>query len=200
MLVRLISVEGSSGHRDGAMDKNDQLSESHDPRPENGFGLLSLFVYGTLKRGYRNHDVFCQGLLELREAQVRGRLYDGPGYPLLQVPDEDILAQGTLRPTDDVATQARFAGQRLPCRRTVAERAAAACWGAVHGELLTFDDAESRLPGIDRLEGFHPGGRCLYRRVLVTVVVNGACEIAWLYAVETTRRLQHRLISGRWPA
>jgi len=26
------------------------------------------------------------------------------------------------------------------------------------GELLTFDDPSTRLPAIDRLEGFHPGG------------------------------------------
>lgn len=31
-------------------------------------------------------------------------------------------------------------------------------WGRVYGELLTFDDPESRLPAIDRLEGFRPGG------------------------------------------
>ena len=182
------------------MDKHDQPGESHDLRAETGSGLLTLFVYGTLKRGHRNHDFYCQGLLALREAQVRGRLYDGPGYPLMQVPDEDILAQGTHRPADDVATQARFAGQRLSPRRTVATLAAKGSWGTVHGELITFDDAESRLPAIDRLEGFHPGRQCLYERVLVTAAVNGDCEIAWVYVVETTRRLQHRLHSGRWPA
>ena len=182
------------------MDANDQLSESHDPLADSGFGLLTLFVYGTLKRGYRNHDHYCRGLLQLREAQVRGRLYEGPGYPLMQVPDEDILAQGTSRPADDIATQARFAGQDPPNRGTVAELAATGCWDAVHGELLTFDDAESRLPAIDRLEGFRPGSQCLYKRVLVTAAVNGASEIAWVYVIETTRRLQHRIHSGRWPA
>ena len=38
-------------------------------------------------------------------------------------------------------------------------------------------------PAIDRLEGFHPGGPCLYRRVLVPVQVNGAVFPAWLYVV-----------------
>ena len=182
------------------MDKDSQPSESDELPAEAGSGILTLFVYGTLKRGYRNHDRFCQGALELRQAQVRGRLYEGPGYPLLQVPDEDILAQGTSRPADDVATQARLAGQRLPPRRTVATPAASGSWGPVHGELITFDDAESRLPALDRLEGFHPDGQCLYKRVLVTAAANGACEIAWVYVVETTRSLQHRLQSGRWPA
>ena len=36
-------------------------------------------------------------------------------------------------------------------------------------ELLTFDDPDSHLPAIDQLEGFHPGGNCLYCRVLALV-------------------------------
>ncbi len=80
-----------------------------DPRESpkmNTSGMLKLFVYGTLKRGYWNHDAFCQGVLEIREAQVRGRLYEGPGFPVLEVPDEDVLAYGTANHLADVATQA----------------------------------------------------------------------------------------------
>ncbi|WP_153306180.1 gamma-glutamylcyclotransferase family protein [Desulfatiglans anilini] len=66
---------------------------------------------------------------------------------------------------------------RLPNKGTGAP------WGHVYGELLTFDDPEARLPAIDRLEGFHPHGPCLYRRVLVTVRTNGAKLPAWLYLV-----------------
>ena len=102
--------------------------------------MLRIFVYGTLKRGYGNHDLFCQGLLELQEAQVRGRLYEGPGYPLLEVPDEDILAHGTAEPLADVATQARLSQQAESYPRPGAESAAAGAWGAVYGELLSFDD------------------------------------------------------------
>ena len=63
--------------------------------------LLRLFVYGTLKRGYWIHDAFCRGALEIREAQVRGRLYEGPGFPILEVPDGDVLALGTADPLAD---------------------------------------------------------------------------------------------------
>ncbi len=52
--------------------------------------LLRLFVYGTLKRGYWNHDPFCEGVLEIRDARIRGRLYEGPGFPLLEVPEGDV--------------------------------------------------------------------------------------------------------------
>jgi hypothetical protein len=51
----------------------------------------------------------------------------------------------------------------------------------MYGELLTFDDPETRLPAIDRLEGFHPGGPSLYKRVLVPVCIDGRLLSAWLY-------------------
>ena len=165
----------------------------------NTSGMLELFVYGTLKRGYWNHDAFCEGVLEIREAQVRGRLYEGPGFPVLEVPDEDVLAHGTPDPLADVATQARLSGQMESPPGPARESATAGAWGAVYGELLTFDDPESRLSAIDRLEGFRPGGSSLYRRVLVPAAVNGACELAWVYTVETTRIKRRRIVSGRWP-
>ncbi len=161
-------------------------------------GVLRIFVYGTLKRGYWNHDAFCEGVLEIREARVRGRLYEGPGFPVLEVPDEDVLAYGTANPSADVATQARLADWVGSDPRLLPERATAGAWGAVYGELLTFDDPETRLPPIDRLEGFRPGGRSLYRRVLVPFTVSGARELAWVYTVEETGIKRRRIVSGRW--
>ena len=172
-----------------------------DPREApkiNTPGVLKLFVYGTLKRGYWNHDAFCQGVLEVREAQVRGRLYQGLGFPLLEVPHEDILAHGTADPLADVATQARLSGQAGSCSRPDRESATQGAWGAVYGELLTFDDPKIRLPAIDRLEGFRPGGSSLYRRVLVSARLNGVCELAWVYTVEATGIKRRRIVSGCW--
>lgn len=116
-------------------------------------GVLKLFVYGTLKRGCRNHDHYCRGALNIRDAEVRGRLYDGPGFPVLEVPGEDVLARGTADPVADAATQARLSRRTGRYPRPVPERAAADDWGVVCGELLTFDDPEARLPAIDRLDG-----------------------------------------------
>ena len=164
---------------------------------ENSSGVLRLFVYGTLKRGYWNHDPFCRGVLAIQEAQVRGRLFEGPGFPVLEVPDEDILAHGTGDPLTDVGTQARLSEQWCP--RLVSESTTVGASGAVYGELLTFDDPLSRLPAIDRLEGFRPGSSSLYRRVLVPVTVHGVRELAWVYTVEATRIKQRRIVSGRWP-
>jgi len=68
----------------------------------------------------------------------------------------------------------------------------------VHGELLTFDDPVIRLSAIDRLEGFHPGGPCLYRRVLVPVQVSEAGLPAWLYVCVGGGSLDRELQSANW--
>ena len=65
--------------------------------------------------------------------------------------------------------------------------------------MLSFDDSESRLPCIDRLEGFRPGGSSLYRRVLVPATVEGVREFAWVYTVEAIRIKRSRIVSGCWP-
>jgi len=71
-----------------------------------------------------------------------------------------------------------------PIPDRLSKKGTGAPWGPVYGELLTFDDPENRLPAIDRLEGFHPGGPCLYRRVLVPVRANGTGLPVWLYVGE----------------
>ena len=75
-------------------------------------------------------------------------------------------------------------------------------WGRVCGELLAFNDPESRLPAVDRLEGFNPGGTSLYTRVLVPVfVVNKTISLAWIYVGNQLNLspLVCRLRRGIWP-
>jgi len=119
---------------------------------------------------------------------VRGRLFEtSSGIPVLQVPEEDILAVGTTNPLADVATQAHVKARMSnpePTPDRLPKKGTGAPWAPVYGELLTFDDPETRLPAIDRLEGFRPGGPCLYRRVLVPVQVKKSVLPAWLYVGE----------------
>ena len=173
--------------------------KSVDPSATQRSGALRLFVYGTLKRGFANHEHFCQGFVDVQEARIRGRLYDGPGFPLLQVPDEDILAEGTGRAMHDLAVQLRTADQVRSSSRSVDTSAPTGSWDTVCGELFSFSDPETRLPAIDRLEGFNPGRASLYRRVLVPVAISDDCEVAWAYVAETPGLKERRLYSGRWP-
>jgi gamma-glutamylcyclotransferase (GGCT)/AIG2-like uncharacterized protein YtfP len=172
--------------------------QSEIPNPQ----LLRLFVYGTLKRGFWNHDRFCRGVLDIREAVVRGRLYEmHSGIPVLQVPDGDILAHGTSDVLVDVATQARPSEQLASYPVPVLDSPTAGNWGRVYGELLTFDDPETRLPAIDSLEGFRPDGASLYRRVLVPVYIeHGMALPVWLYIGTSCLNDRRFLSSGRWPS
>ena len=167
--------------------------------PQSGL-TISLFVYGTLKRGYSNHDGYCRGVLAIEPALVRGCMYIRPDrIPFLEVPDRDILAIGTADPRSDAAAQRRLARDiesgklaESPPDPQVSDR------GVVRGELLVFDDPETRLPAIDLLEGFRPGGRSLYRRVLVPVRVKDSFTVAWTYAVETKPLDWPKLGSDCW--
>ena len=121
----------------------------------------------------------------MEEAVIRGRLYELPsGIPVLEVPEADVLAHGTADPLADVATQARLAAEfaaRAAHPELGENDAPGGRWGPVYGELLTFDDPETRLPAIDRLEGFLPDGPSLYRRVLVPASTRGRRVLVWLY-------------------
>ena len=154
--------------------------------------LLNVFVYGTLKRGQRNHERFCRGSLAAREATVRGRLYDLPfGFPALVVPGEAIRATGT---------RDYLADTKLQERTQTEPQEASPDWGAVQGELLTFDDPKKRLSALDSLEGFRPGEESFYERVLVptTLAETGTTLLAWAYAIEVVSVVY--LPGGRWPA
>ncbi len=183
---------------DTPMNPMNQAMNATEPLKPNTNGILRLFVYGTLKRGFWNHDRFCRGVLAIEDALVRGRLFEtSSGIPVLEVPEEDILAVGTTNPLADVATCLRAETHRQVQARVVGTGAP---WGPVYGELLTFDDPENRLPAIDRLEGFHPGGPCLYRRLLVSVRAKETVLPAWLYVgFPSKERGLQPLGSSQWP-
>ena len=151
---------------------------------------LVMFFYGTLKRGERNHERFCGGALHVEEGTVRGEVYDLPfGYPALVVPREYIHAYGTADFARDVEEQWRLGRGPVPLMEGP----------RVFGEIFAFDDPESRLPALDRLEGFDPSdGSSHYRRVLLPIeTYEGSVLLAWAYVVEESSG--SHLPGGRWP-
>ena len=155
---------------------------------------ISVLVYGTLKRGFANHDRFCRNAIDIQPATVLGRLYDLGAYPALEVPGESILAHGTSDPLADALTQARYAAH-MPA--SAINTPPPGDWDPIHGELVTFPDPARNLPALDYLEGFHPGGTSLYRRVLVAAVVKNGPACAWTYVMRAPVRGQ-RILSGAW--
>lgn len=172
---------------------------NQDDTKRNTSGMLRVLVYGTLKRGFANHERFCYNAVDIQPATVCGRLYDLGSFPALEVPEETILAHGTADPCADVATQARFTAEMAQHPAPRAKGRTRRGWGLIRGELMTFDNPAERLPRLDCLEGFRPGGPSLYRRVLVPVFTGDEPAPAWAYvAGEDLRRMRARPILS-WP-
>ncbi|MEU0276921.1 gamma-glutamylcyclotransferase family protein [Streptomyces sp. NPDC006195] len=152
---------------------------------------LPFFVYGTLRPGEHNHDLYLRGRVAAEEpARLAGALlYDGPGYPYA------IEAAGTAAP-----------GAVGP--GTAASGAVAA--GAVVGELVTAKPGEyaELLAVLDELEEYAApeDPRNLYVRVARDVLrADGTPARAWVYfaapRVARALRARGRLIAdGDWLA
>ena len=122
--------------------------------------MLRVFVYGTLKHSYWNHDKYMSGSTAMEPATILGRLHiRHTGTPILEIPAENILARGSQHYNADAETQRRFSGQAPDL--TPGDK-----WVRVHGELYTYNDPETRLPKLDELEEYFPGRESLYDRVL----------------------------------
>jgi gamma-glutamylcyclotransferase (GGCT)/AIG2-like uncharacterized protein YtfP len=155
-----------------------------------GGSPLVMFFYGTLKRGERNHEHFCGGALRVEEGVVRGDLFDVHlGYPALVVPEESICAFGTGDYRRDAEEQQRLGRGQASLLEGP----------RVFGEVFAFDDPESRLPDLDRLEGFDPADASShYRRVLLPVETDESSGLlAWAYVVEQSSG--SHVPGGRWP-
>lgn len=159
--------------------------------------LFRLFVYGTLKRGYWNHEAYCSEAVSIQEATVRGRLYEfASGIPVLKVPGRDVIAHGSADIAGDVSLQ-----QRLIADAPEYTESDHAVWRQISGELITLPSPVVTVPPIDRLEGFHPDGASLYIRVLVPVKLSDErITAAWCY-VSSSRTLQSARATDEtmWP-
>ena len=148
-----------------------KLNTNPEDSPE---AILRLFVYGTLKRGYWNHQRFCAQARSIEPAVVWGRLYHlHAGFPALEVPEGLILARGTADPLADARRQQEIGTPRFG--RPTGD------WDLISGELVTFTDPQRDLPPIDRLEGFRPGGHSMYQRGMVAVLCGRTSIPAWTY-------------------
>ena len=159
---------------------------------KNNDSHLRLFVYGTLKKGFWNHDRFCTRAISIEPATTWGRLYQLPaGFPALEVPESSILATGTADPLADTRTQNTIELAENVMTRPEGD------WDLVHGELMTFSNPGFDLPPIDRLEAFNPNGRSMYQRVLVAAECQDCLNTCWTYTMKVYRG-RERLTSGSW--
>ena len=121
-----------------------------------------------------------------------------------EAPLPGLFVYGTLRAGQSRAAiagdgprrSATTTGRLLDCG---AYPALVAGDGRVVGEWLPLDDPD-RLRRLDRVEGFYGHGRPdnLYRRVLVSVEVEGSTRWAWTYRYAAEDRGWPEILSGDW--
>ena len=142
---------------------------------------LKVFVYGTLKKGFRNH-IRIEDSKKVESAQVNGRLYC-TGLPYVCMKESQYLgiASGDLE--KDMKS---FSTAKVENYKTSNE--------TVKGELITFDDWNA-LKGLDALEGYRPNfmqsnsdaifSSNHYVRVLTTCITSqNNIEPCWIYIVK----------------
>lgn len=162
--------------------------------------FFHLFVYGTLKKGERNHDKYCTGVGRIVEARIRGRLYAKPsGTPILDIPAVDELAEGCADRIGDIVLQPEM-NRRLAEREFSWEYDPAdGEWDEITGELMEIPAREESLYGLDWLEDFLPPDNIVYRRVMARVFPvdsSGKPVAAWVYVQKPWHEV--RRIGNRW--
>lgn len=167
---------------------------------------LPVFVYGTLKAGFRNHERYCRGVIEVTPALAWGRFHEWePGIPILSVPRSDILLLGSPDAAADLEAAEALVNQpgpgvpwatRFPWR-----------WRRIRGQFLRFPDPEQRLRLLDALEGFHPATGRGYQRILLPIRVTSPerrrpeVRAAWVYVVPAGEQPPGRPLRGvSWEA
>ncbi|MEM5786596.1 MAG: gamma-glutamylcyclotransferase [Syntrophobacteraceae bacterium] len=168
--------------------------------------ILRIFAYGTLKKGFANHDSYCSGVLRIEPAYVTGRLFQlTPGIPAMAVPRVAVLAIGSENAGRDLSVQngVREAGSGAGQVAGVAEesRAGKGVWREIRGELLHFGDPLSRIPLLDSLEEYRPGEDSVYVRVLVRVrLEDGSSTAAWTYIAGPSAGTLEPFDGNEWSA
>lgn len=144
-----------------------------------------LFVYGTLKKGFRYFETYCAQSMSIEPAWCWGRLYDlDAGYPALEIPEWFVQARGTASYQLDAQHKGKLLNFDPP----------RGDWDMVQGELMYFKHPQEDIPPIDRLEEFDPLAKYnLYERVLITIKTQDGLVNAWTYIMNDGKHGGHRL-------
>jgi gamma-glutamylcyclotransferase (GGCT)/AIG2-like uncharacterized protein YtfP len=155
---------------------------------------MQVFVYGSLKADQYNHDRHFPSDRAVKQATIKGRLYNQGSFPGLWLEPKAILAKGELN-TIKAHSQQLVHMRILPLITDPIEG------DVVHGELISFEDTKW-LAQLDQLEGYwdkNPKFN-LYSRVLTEVNTKDGIESAFVYIMDESRlKFDKYIPTGIWP-
>ncbi|MCH6255488.1 gamma-glutamylcyclotransferase [Puniceicoccaceae bacterium K14] len=147
---------------------------------------LLLFAYGTLRTTEPESKMFQHKLIESKPARIFGRLYQiQEGYPVLQIPNESVIAH---------ASDYLLSDWMLNTEQTIdAKEPDAPSFAWIQGELLTFPLEEDVLESMDAWEGFTPGKKSFYKRVITQAyTTDEMAHRCWAYVCLSEPRAPSR--------
>jgi len=131
-----------------------------------------LFVYGTLMEDGEHHHLIAGHHTQKEDADVVAtKQFMEDDIPYIVVPQDSILLKGTIHAMADAKKAASIQAEPRESDE----------W--VSGELYTLSNPEERVPLLDLLEDFEPGGESEYDRVLLPVKTKLGWIPAWTYII-----------------
>ncbi len=160
-------------------------------------------VYGTLKKGFRNHHLAAPYCLFIETAQFWGRLYDLPAH---NCPAVEFCKPG-LRGTPDYNRDARNFESILKTEdfqgmdKKLFMKAPEGDWDLLEGELIFLKEGKHVLPVLDKLESCFVENTLCYDRVTIPVLTkDNKVTPAWAYQIQTLPSQAIRSIRPSWQA
>lgn len=160
-----------------------------------------LFVYGTLKQGFANHEYYCRGAVSITPGWTWGRLHLwATNVPILAVPADHVLLPGTPSFLADLE-----ASLQLETDLSSYQADPRGGWRRIQGELIRFRDFAERMKIMDAMEGFHPRAPDPFERVLLPACAGpGPTDpmvAAWAYVSPLDRQSQGEVLDvDSWEA
>ena len=154
---------------------------------------FNLFVYGTLMRGFRSNGFIPENSL-MSKAEIVGNLYHYVvGYPIVQIPKDSDIIEGTLDYDRDLELQDKKVRVSPVCLPYYNE------YGRVHGEFYQIPYSKDIVSRLDCYEGFcGDTNSSLYSRTLVAVKLDSGDTYAWVYNMNELPEQVIRVYSGNW--
>ncbi|MCG8453117.1 MAG: gamma-glutamylcyclotransferase [Spirochaetales bacterium] len=142
---------------------------------------MFMLVYGTLKRGFRNHHLLQPYLHSIRSASFWGKLYHLHDYECPAVIFPEHLAQGSGDYSHDLRIQMGLNQQRHGLFPEVEQEG----WTRLSGELVELQNPREAFVVLDQLEGFLCEESPSYERILIPVHTDQGWLYAWAYGMDT---------------
>jgi len=160
---------------------------------------VRVVVYGTLKRGFRNHFLVKPHLIFAKKVRFRAHLYHLDGYncPAVLFPSFQLAKSDRFIGSGDYQSDFQMASSVNDIKEGSFPEIAGE-WDLIEGEIFELSNQLCALAVLDKLEGFLIEGDLNYTRELIPVQLEEGWEYAWGYGMDKLPSQAERLFVDSW--